>query len=263
MSLKQVVFEYIEKHPKMSLDQVASGLPDLNKATIKKYYYDYKKLNPVVKERKKGTGKKPLPTVTKQSKSARGKGSKKESLSIRQRISDLLTENPEVTIDELCQAIAGSNRKTIRDYRNRWRKENLLTKTVSLKKGSKDEIKFAKERNAVHEFMRHYPEANLNDLRTLFPKNKKLVTDFRSWKRQQPQNTTPGQKTVGEHKKAPLPVKSDKKTIQSLKEIIEKQKLTIEAQRSKLKEVRSQLSRSSKFSLDGLKSFLADKIFNK
>jgi hypothetical protein len=263
MSVKQAVFEYIEKHPKKSLDQVTSGLPDLNKTTIKKYYYDYKRLNPVAAEIKNKTGKKPQATVTKQSGSARGKSLKKESLSIRQRIYDLLTENPDVTIDELCQAIAGSNRKTIRDYRNRWRKENLLTKTVSLKKGSKDEIKFAKERNAVHDFMRQYPEANLNDLRTLFPKNKKLVTDFRSWKRQQPQNGTPGRKAVGEHKKDPLPVKSDKKTIQSLKQIIEKQKQTIEAQRSKLKAVHSQLSRASKFSLDGLKSFLVDKIFNK
>ncbi len=262
MSVKQVVFEFIEKHPKMSLDQVVGGLPDLNKATIKKYYYDFKKLNPVVKREKKKTSPKQA-KKTEQSKSTGGKSSNKESLSIRQRIYDLLTENPDVTIDELCQAIDSSNRKTIRDYRNRWRKENSLTKAMPLKKGSKDEIRFAKERNAVHEFMRNYPEANLNDLRALFPKYKKLVTDFRSWKRQQPQNSSPSRKSVTRPEDAPLPVKSDKKTIQSLKQIIEKQKHMIEAQRSKLKEVRSQLSRSSKFSLDGLKTFLADKIFNK
>ena len=264
MSIKQVVFKYIEKHPKMSLDQVVSGLPDLKKATIKKYYYDFKKLNPVEKKEKKKT-RTTQAKKTKQSKSTSGKSLNKGSLSIRQRIYDLLTEDPDLTIDALCQAIGASNRKTIRDYRNRWRKENQLTKLAAplKKKGSKEEIRFAKERNAVHEFMRHYPEANLNDLRALFPKNKKLVTDFRSWKRQQPQNSPQGRKSGNWNEKASLPSKSDKKTIQSLKRIIEKQKQMIESQHLKLKEIRSQLSRSSKFSLDGLKSFLADKIFNR
>ncbi|MBT4088413.1 MAG: hypothetical protein HOE30_07965 [Deltaproteobacteria bacterium] len=258
MSVKQVVFEYLEKHPKKSLDQVVDGLPEFKKASVRKYFYDFRKLQSVAKIEKKASIK------TKQNKGAEGKISKKKGLNIRQRIYDLLTENPDVTIDLLCQKIEGSNRKTVRDYRNRWRKENLLTKpAVAAKEPPKDEKKFTKERKAVHDFMKQYPEANLNDLRKLFPKNSKLVTDFRSWKRQQPKNGTPVSKKAGENLKSELPAKSDKKAIHSLKQIIEQQKITIESQRSKLKEVRSQLAQASKFSLDGLKTFLANKIFNK
>lgn len=249
MSIKQVVFEYLEKNEKSPLDQVVKGLPELNKASIKKYYYDFRKLKAEGKKDKKSTIKK------RQSKPAGKEKPKNKKSSVRQRVFDLLAKNPDMGIDELLQKIEGGNRKTIRDYCNRWRKLNPPTKPqVSSKELSKEEQKYANEKKAVYDFMLQYPDANLNDLRNLFPHYKKLVTDFRSWKRQQPKNDTPAAK----QSKVP-----DKKTIQSLKQVIRKQKVTIEAQRSKLKEVRSQLARTSKFSLDGLKSFLASKIFNK
>lgn len=258
MSIKKVVFEYLEKHPQKSIDQVVDGLSEFKKASVRKYYYDFKKIESVGRKEKKKA------ITTAQDKSAGGKQSNKEKLSVRQRIYDLLAENPDVTIDNLCQEIENSNRKTIRDYRNRWRKENQLTKSATTPgESSKDDKKSAKEKKAVYEFMKQYPEANLNDLRKLFPKYKKLVTDFRSWKRQQPKKNAPTHKVVNEVLNSQLPDKSDPKAVQSLKKTIEKQKTTIETQRSKLKEVRKQLAKTSKLSLEGLKSFLMNKIFKR
>jgi len=249
MSVKKTVFEYLEKNLKSSLDQVVDGLPELKKTSIKKYYYDFKKLKLEGKKDKIASIKQ------RQNKNARAPKQNSQKGSIRQKVFDLLAINPEAATDELLQKIDGSNRKTIREYRNQWRKMNSQIKTSpTTTELLQDEKKFALEKKAVYKFMMQYPDANLNDLRKLFPHNKKLVTDFRSWKREQPKNVKPV---------VVKDVVPTRETIQSLKQVIRKQNITIEAQRSKLKEVRSQLVRSSKYSLDGLISFLVRKLFNK
>ncbi len=258
MRVKEAVFKFIEKHPDMSLDQIVNGLPELNKASVRKYYYDFKKLNSKSSQGKKTAGDKTAAAPAVKAKS------RKTSVSIRRKIYDLLDKNAEASIDDLCGAIEGCNRKTIRDYRNRWRKENALPKS----KKSSSAVSAKKQedgigRQDVYSYMQNNPDANLNDLKNRFPNNKKLVTDFRSWKHQHSKKLKAARKSIEDSVSSHLSVDSYKKTIQSLKQVIEKQKSTIETQRSKLKQIRSQLSQSPKFNLDGLKSFLAKKIFNK
>lgn len=243
MSVKEAVFNFIEKNPEMSLDQIVTGLPDLNKASVRKYYYDYRK-------------REQNPTVGKPA----AKKSGKQSASLRRKVYDLLNGDPTISIDKICQAIEGSNRKTIRDYRNRWRKENPELKSAEPTKLTKrTKNKDDDRREALFIFMRSNPDANLNDLRNRFPENKKLVTDFRAWKHQEANN----RKVADGNDTMHLSVDSYKKTIQSLKQVIEKQKATIESQRLKLKQIRTQLAQTPKFNLNGLKSFLSNKIFNK
>ncbi|MFH2132035.1 MAG: hypothetical protein ABIK68_16790 [bacterium] len=257
MSVKQAVFEFIEKHPEFSLDQVVAGLTEHKRASVRKYYYDYKKL---------GTGETDKQVTRKKAEKKQSGKAKTgaEQGSIRNKVYALLSEDPNRGIDDLCQKITGSNRKTIRDYRNRWRKEHPQGEPAgNAEEAGLEAKKFAGEKKAVYSYMMQHPEANLNDLRKQFPDNKKLVTDFRSWKHQQPKNQKQAHQATDEPLTTDLSALSYRKTIQSMKKVIEKQKVTIETQRQKLKQVRQQLTRSSKFSLDGIKSFLSDKIFNK
>ena len=260
MSVKEVVFKFIEEHPDMPLDQIVKGLSELNKASVRKYYYDYRKLAQSGKpEEAKDSGKGASKGDSQSSDKAE---EKKETISIRSKVYEMLDANPQISIDQLCGAIEGSSRKTIRDYRNRWRRENDLpgeNEAASTEKPDTEDD----GRKAVYSFMQENPDANLNDLRQKFPENQKLVTDFRSWKHQQAIKLKETGKALEESVASHLTVESYKKTIDSMKEVIEKQKGIIESQRVKLQQVRSQLASTPKFSLDGLKSFLKDKLRNR
>jgi len=254
MSVKHAVFEFVEKHPEMSIDQIVKGLPELNKASVRKYYYDYKKLQVGTTEGSKTAKQKPA------AKRAEQGNLKKETGSIRLKVYSLLDINANASIDDICREIEGSNRKTIRDYRNRWRSENAQAVSGKDDKKKGKETETGKERKAVYNYMKQHLNANLNDLREAFPRHSKLVADFRSWKHQQAKKKRSAANETGNSPTTRLSVDSYKKTIHSLKQVIEKQRATIESQRSKLKQFRAQ---TPKFNLEGLKSFLASKIFNK
>jgi transposase-like protein len=254
MSVKHAVFEFVEKHPEMSVDQIVKGLPELNKASVRKYYYDYQKLQVGPAEVSKTAKQKPAVKRADHGKS------KKETGSIRLKVYSLLDNNASASIDDICREFEGCNRKTIRDYRNRWRSENSLADSGKEKKKKAKQTETGNERKAVYNYMKQHLNANLNDLRKAFPHHSKLVADFRSWKNQQAKKKRLASKETGDSPTTHLSVDSYNKTIQSLKLVIEKQRATIESQRLKLKQFRAQ---ASKFNLDRLKSFLASKIFNK
>jgi len=245
MTIKEDVFQFIEKNPEMSLDQVVDGLPHLKRTSVRKYFYDYRKLKDGGESAGKPSGKRRRTVKTVKRKS------------IRLQVYDLLDDNPKASIDEICAVVAGCNRKTIRDYRNRWRSMNRDAASPGGDGPEELENSFLKE--AVYHFMRQNPGANLNDLKKRFPEYKKLVTDFRSWKLEQSNKLKSAEEAISSH----LSVDSYKKTIDSLKQVIEKQKVTIENQRSKLKLIRKQLAQVPKLNLDSLKSFIANRLLKK
>lgn len=255
MSVKETVFDYIEKHPQQSLDQIISGLAALNRSSVRKYYYDYKKL-----KNKSSSGEDQKTGSKRQS----ARKSRKSRESIRNRVNRLLEKNPQASIDEICKQVKDANRKTILNYRSQWRRQHAVSaESADTPADETATARDSRERRAVHAYMADNPSANLNELRQIFPDNKKLVNDFRSWKRKQSEKLKAIRKSAEEAVDIHLPVESYKKTIDSLKQVIEKQKLTIESQRQKLKQAREQLSQQRRFNLNKLRSFLAEKLFNR
>lgn len=237
MSLKKSVFDYMEKHPKTSLEQLIEAFSDQNRSTVRKYYYDFSTAAPVASKSK------PKTTTRKKTGTKAAAKPAPQQGSTRQSVFDYLKSHPNATIDELCDAVSGASRKTIRDYRNKWLKANETG-------GEKTKTSQLSTRQKVYKYLNENPTANLNDLKQVFSNYKRLVTDFRSWKQKYSGSGT------SSTAKGSVPVESDKQKIRVLTAIIEKQRETIEKQKIKIKQISNQLANSDRPGIKGLKKIV-------
>lgn len=222
MSMKQAIFDFIDIHPEISLDKVIENFSDSKKTTVKRYFYIYQKQT--VEKSENLVGNK------------QAKSKKSAAVNLKKQVLQYLDNNPDSSVDGICEAFSGANRKTIGKYRYYWKKE----------RGKK--IDLLRIKQDVFRYLDQHPGKNINDLNKVFPNNeKKLITVFRNWKKRQT-----------DRNKVPF---DGKQQILSLNETIKVQRETIEKQRIRIKRLKIQLAKQSRFSLAGIKNFLREKIF--
>ncbi len=243
MSLRQDVFDYLKKHPRSSLDKTKSEFPDKKDTTIKRYYFEYKKLKETVTK----------PKTTVKTKAPAKKVSKKPASkkSIRQEVLDYLKKSPEASPSDLYKAFPKANQKTIRNYRLQWKKEQVDTQPDP-------DIE-----TKIFNYLCKNPESNLNDLREEFTNTENLITIFRSWKKQNCSESPKPSKPDSE-KEDSAEVEKQTEMIKKHKTIIEKQKEIIEKQKTRIDKLKYQVSSSiNKGFTKTIKDFIVSKITKK
>lgn len=252
MSVRQDAFKYIADHPELSVQDLIKAFPDTKTTTIRRYFYEY--------------GKTDLPTSSKKPKSATKKTVGKKNTpgkSLKEQVFDFLNQNPAGTKDSLKKVFSKSSPKTLNNYFSIWTNSQ---KPVKLDEELKNSQKVSEQQN-IYSYLDTNPNANINDLKKAFPKIKKLVTVFRSWKQQTkeikgkikeavPTVLVDSQRNI---KKKSSEIKAE--SIDFLQEQIKKQKETIDLQKARLKQLNLKLSKPAGFSLKDLKRFILDKIF--
>ncbi len=257
MSARQDVFKYMEKKPEAQLNEVLGEFSSLKESTIRRYFFEYQKIDKKVEKSQKKKVASPKVQVAAKKTLSLKNGSKK---SIKQKVFDYMQGAPETKLKDLAKAFPSSQKTTVGNYRRQWLKENEVTKQ-NLSKSKKNEI---------FSFLDNNPGSNINDLKKVFPEvANKLVTVFRSWKNSQSAGTKvqKGQKEkVSKSAKSRIPkspeitkkaqgwLEKHKDTIARQKEIIEKQKTRIETLKSQLPKVKK-----SKV-IDSIKKFIVDKL---
>jgi hypothetical protein len=256
MSARQDVFQYLEKKPKAPLNEVLDEFSKAKQSTIRRYFFEYQKLDKKVGESKSkkvaSLKSKPGDKKTASKKIAGGK-------SVKQQVFDYMQENPGCKLKDLASAFPSAQKTTLGNYRRQWLKENEATKQ-ELTKSKKSEI---------ISFLVNNPGSNINDLKKVFPEvANKLVTVFRSWKNSQSARTKIPKAPKTRSSKPAKPkslntpeitqkaqgwLEKHKDTIARQKEIIEKQKTRIEILKSQLPK-----TKRPKF-IDSLKKFLTNK----
>lgn len=256
MSARQDVFQYLEKKPKAPLNEVLNQFPGAKESTIRRYFFEYQKLDKkVVKSKsKKVTSTKPKAAAKKAA--VKKKSGKK---SIKQQVYDYMSENPECNPQDLVDAFPASQKTTLSNYRRQWLKENDSAKQ-SLTKSKKSEI---------ISFLDNNPGSNINDLKKVFPEvANKLVTVFRSWKNSQSVGTKEQKTTKPKVSRATKPKSSKSLEItkkaqgwlEKHKDTIARQKEIIEKQKTRIEMLKSQLPKTKKSGvIDSIKSFIINK----
>jgi len=246
MSVRQDAFKYITDHPELSVQDLIKAFPNTKTTTVRRYFYEYDKAN--------------TPASTKKPKYSVKKATQKKNLpkkSLKAQVFNFLDENPVSSKDDLKKSFPKASPKTLNNYFSVWSK-------------NREPIKLTEEptdQQHIFNYLDSNPNANINDLKKVFPKIDKLVTVFRSWKQQTEEirekikEATPvvlldSQKDI---KKKGKEIKTE--TVDFLQEKIKKQKETIDKQKTRLKQLNSKLSKPTTFSLASIKKFLLSKIF--
>jgi hypothetical protein len=246
MSLRQAVFQHIDKHPETTFESLITFFPDNKKSTLRKYYYDFigrkrdEQLPPPKAPKKNGSAKK-------------AKNERPGKPSMRQQVFAYLAGRPDSTVDDLCRKFPQGNRKTLREYRHKWLNR--------LQPAAEDE---ATVRQRIFAHLDQHPNDNLNDLKKAFPQYPKLVTAFRQWKQQH--QAQPAKKPVPKkppQRPSPDINVSDKDKIQSLMQAIDNQKTAAKKQKSKLRQFKDQLITSPRTSVTDIARLLKAKLFGK
>ncbi len=255
MSARQDVFNYLKDHPKATLKDVLAALPKLKETTVKRYFFENRKL-------KKNSDKDIKKEGVRPKRKSDNKISKKTatSTSIRQKVFDFLQNNPDASLEQLTTAFSKSKKGTLSNYRSQWKKEKSST-----------EDQFVNT-TVIFEFLDQHPTSNLNDLREVFPEaGNKLITIFRSWKNKQKGSSPTSSKSSVAEEKSPLPesnkenyqdeYEKQQKTIEKHKEIIDKQKEIIEKQKTRIELLKSRQPKSVKTGVaETIKNFIRNKI---
>ncbi len=206
MNMKRKVFEYLEKHPKSTTDNLRKVFPEANKKSLWNYTGQWKK--------KKGIKK------------------KESTDSIRKKVFVFFNNNPNASLGDLRKAFPNANRVSISNYRYQWKKKQTnLSKKPSIKE-------------QVFNHIRKHPEITFGELKKALPDiNPSSVSAYQSqWKNSPPGTTIKPIKSMKQQKNTGKPSRilgSGQELIKALKATIEAQKDTISAmktQNSMLKE---------------------------
>lgn len=257
MSARQDVFQYLENKPKAPLNEVLNQFPKAKESTIRRYFFEYQKLDKkVVKSKLKKTTSTESKTATQKAAVKKKKGKK----SIKQQVYEYMVGNPDCKPQELASAFPGSQKTTLGNYRRQWLKENEAAKQ-NLTKSKKSEI---------ISFLDNNPGSNINDLKKVFPEvANKLVTVFRSWKNSQSAGVKEQKTSKTKAAKTPKPKssKSPEATqnaqgwLEKHKDTIARQKEIIEKQKTRIEMLKSQLPKAKKSRvIDSIKNFIINKL---
>ena len=234
MSLRSDIFEYMNKSPRSGLPKVKSKFPGHNNSTVSRYYFDYKK-------KRKEKDKAILPEKLK----AKTQSKIRVKKTIKQHICGFLDRNPNASLRDVYQVFPEVNKKTIGNYRLKWKKEQL---SISANSG---------EKTKIFDYLDAYPDSNLNDLRKAFPgTGNHLITIFRSWKSRQKKNRQEEQTSAG------LGGNDEyMKQIETQQETIESQKETIEKQKTRIVALKTKKTSAKRFQIGNrIKEFIVEKI---
>ncbi len=257
MSVRQDVFQYLENQPKAPLNEVLSRFPKAKASTIRRYFFEYQKLDKKVVESKP---KQAASTKTKQNVQKATTKKKTGNKSIKQQVHEYMLNNPDCKPQDLAVAFPGSQKTTLGNYRRQWLKENESTRQ-NLTKSKKSEI---------ISFLDNNPGSNINDLKRVFPEvTNKLVTVFRSWKNSQSARvketiaakTRMPKITKSKSSKSPETAQNSKGWLEKHKDTIARQKEIIEKQKTRIEILKSQLPKSKKPGvIDSIKNFIINKL---
>ncbi len=192
-NLKKKISKYLTKSPKATPKELSIVFPDIDKKLLTRTRNLWKKEQP----------------------SSRAS---RESHSLRQNVFDFLEQNPQTTLGRIEKAFPKSNKKTVSNYLDQWRKEHTPQRRESLKQ-------------RITDYMDTNPKTDLLKLREVFFETKpaSVNTYFSLWKNNHIQASS--KKTPrGAHQ---LKIKSeDSDIVQALKTTIEAQSKTIDALKS-------------------------------
>lgn len=258
MSVRQDVFNYLTEMPKASLEQVLAEFSSEKSTTVRRYFFEFQKLDekeaspaPKTGNKMKKTGSpkaKKAPETTKKSKAGKQKKVPGRKKTAKQRVAEYMSKKPDATLEEVCSAIPEARKNTIANYRTQWKKEN----DSSSEKQTKDK---------VFDFLNNNPTSNLNDLKEVFPEvGNKLITIFRSWKNLQ--EPADGQKETGKETEKPDDVteKSESANLQE-EQTMAKQTPIIERQKAHYEGLKKMVSSVKRPGIvDAIKNFIVDKL---
>lgn len=167
--------------------------------------------------------------------------------SLRQKVFNHLDKNPTITLSKLEKAFTSSNKKTISNYLDQWRKEKS------------QKVKRVSTKQLIHDFLNKKPESTLKDLKKAFADiNPSSIGAYHSqWKSEHGLSgrTVKKEKVAAKVSTEPkagrrnAPLESDYQIIEALKSTIDAQNKTIEI----LKSQNSKLESSKAFSFPELK----------
>jgi hypothetical protein len=192
-NLKKKIFKYLTKSPKATPKELSIIFADIDKKLLTNTRNLWKK---------------------EQSSSS----SSDDSHSLRQNVFDFLEQNPQTTLGKIEKAFPKSNKKTVSNYLDQWRKEHTPQRKESLKQ-------------RITDFMDVNPKTNLLQLREVFSETKpaSVNTYFSLWKNNRFQ--TESKKTPKVNR--PLKITNeDSDIVQALKTTIDAQTKTIDALKS-------------------------------
>jgi len=191
-NLKKKIFKYLTKSPKATPKELSIVFPDIDKKLLTNTRNLWKK--------------------------EQISSSSEDSHSLRQNVFDFLEKNPQTTLGRIEKAFSKSNKKTVSNYLDQWRKEHTPKRKESLKK-------------RITDFMDANPKTDLLQLREVFSETKpaSVNTYFSLWKNNRIQ--TDSKKTPQVDRQ--LKIKSeDSDIVQALKTTIDAQTKTIDALKS-------------------------------
>lgn len=245
MSARQDVFTYLKDNPSAPLDEVLSKFSSAKTTTVRRYFFEYQKM---AKKVEKPLGKKKSPTA-KSTVSKTGKKSPK--LNLKQQVAQFLEQSPNATQEEVQNAFPKAHKATIGNYRRQWVKDHASADTQPPKDFKED----------VFKFLDNNPDANINDLKKVFPEAaNKLITIFRSWKNDQANTLKTAAKIPEE---SPTVDKTENNVPGEKPAWIEKQRETIAKQKQKLNidKLKPHITRTRKPGLlNAVKDFLISKL---
>lgn len=258
MSVRQNVFNHLTENPEASLDQVLAEFASEKNTTVRRYFFEFQKLDskespPAPKKGSKA--KKTGTTATKKSsqtakKAKAGKQTKapNRKKTAKQRVAEYMSKNPDAALEEVCSAIPEARRNTIANYRIQWKKEN----DSSSEKQTKDKI---------FDFLNNNPTSNLNDLKEVFPEvGNKLITIFRSWKNLQ-ERVSEQKGTVEDSVTADERIGKNEREDDQEKQAKPKQNPIIEHQKDRFGGLKKQVARVKRPGIvDAVKNFIIDKL---
>ena len=199
-NLKKKIFKYLTKSPKATPKELSIVFPDIDKKLLSNTRNLWKKEN-------------------------KSDDASEESYSLRQNVFDFLEKTPQTTLGRIEKAFPKSNKKTVSNYLDQWRKDHTPKRKESLKQ-------------RITDHMNANPNTDLLQLREVFSDTKpaSVNTYFSLWKNNRIQISSKKTPKVGR----PLKIKSedskvkseDSDLVQALKTTVEAQTKTIEALKS-------------------------------
>lgn len=192
-NLKKKVFKYLTKSPNATPKELSIVFPDIDKKILTSTRSLWKK-------EQKATG------------------SNADSHSLRQHVFDFLEKNPQTTLSRIEKAFPASNKKTVSNYLDQWRKDHTPKRKESLKQ-------------RITNYMNTNPKTDLRQLREVFHDTKpaSVNTYFSLWKNDHIQAET---KKVAKVGRPPKIKSADSDIVTALKTTIDAQSKTIEALKS-------------------------------